>query len=146
MKDERTCTMRREVIVHLQWMMIWCVRSTKECVTTDFSQFLFCPCTFLRFQRLCDIVSSHLGYRRPHSMRRVHKNLCLAMIIASIMMANMWKNTVRNAESHNNNILYETLLDFVYNETVLTFWISLVVFPQYLISLGECVTSEMNQI
>ena len=31
-------------------MMIWCVRSTKECVTTGVSQFLICPCTFLRFQ------------------------------------------------------------------------------------------------
>jgi len=33
-------------------MMIWCVRSTKECVTTDVSQFLICPCTFLTFQGL----------------------------------------------------------------------------------------------
>jgi len=28
----------------------WCVRSKKECVKTDVSQFLICPCTFLRFQ------------------------------------------------------------------------------------------------
>ena len=28
---------------------------------------------FLRFQGLYDIVSSHLGYWRPHSMRRVYK-------------------------------------------------------------------------
>jgi len=28
------------------------LRSTKECVTTDVSQFLICPCTFLRFQGL----------------------------------------------------------------------------------------------
>jgi len=34
--------------------------------------------------RLYDIVSSHLGYRRPHSMRRVNKNLCPATISASI--------------------------------------------------------------
>jgi len=46
----------------------------EECVTTDVSQFLICPCTFLRFQGLYDIVSSHLGRRRPHSMRRVYKN------------------------------------------------------------------------
>ena len=32
--------------------------STKECVTTDVSQFLICPCTFLRFQGLYDTVSS----------------------------------------------------------------------------------------
>jgi len=34
---------------------------------------------------LYDIVSSHLGRRRPHSMRRVYKNLCPATISASIM-------------------------------------------------------------
>jgi len=58
MKDERTCTMRRELCVHLWWMMIWCVRSTKECVTTDVSQFLICPCTFLRFQGLYSMTLS----------------------------------------------------------------------------------------
>ena len=58
MKNERTCTMRREVDVHLWWMMIWCVRSTKECVTTDLSQFLICPCTFLRFQGLYSMTLS----------------------------------------------------------------------------------------
>jgi len=56
---------------------------------------------------LYDIVSSHLGYRRPRSMRRVYKN------------------SLKNVESDNNNVLYETLLDFFYSETVLTFWISL---------------------
>ena len=64
MKDERTWTMRSEVGVHLWWMMIWCVSSTKECVTTDVSQFLICPCIFLRFQELYDIVSSYLCYRK----------------------------------------------------------------------------------
>ena len=63
---------------------------------------------------------------RPHSMRRVYKNLCPATISASIMVANMWKNSLKNVESDNNKILYETLLDFFYSETVLTFWISLV--------------------
>ena len=38
---------------------------------------------------LYDIVNSHMGYRRPHSMRRVYKNLCPATISASIMAANM---------------------------------------------------------
>ena len=46
-------------------------------------------------------------------MRRVYKNLCPATISASIMAANMWKNSLKNVESDNNNILYETLLDFV---------------------------------
>ena len=43
-------------------------------------------------------------------MRRVYKNLCLATISASIMAANMWKNSLKNVESDNNKILYETLL------------------------------------
>jgi len=75
---------------------------------------------------LYDIVSSHVGYRRSHSMRKVYKNLCPATISASIMAANMWENGLKNVESDNNKILYETLLDFYYSETVLTFWISLV--------------------
>ena len=45
-------------------------------------------------------------------MRRVHKNLCPATISASIMAANMWKNSLKNVESDNNKILHETL--FVY--------------------------------
>jgi len=45
-------------------------------------------------------------------MRRVYKNLCPATISASIMAANMWKNSSKNVESDNNKILYETLLDF----------------------------------
>jgi len=54
-------------------------------------------------------------------MRRVYKILCPAMISASIMAANMWKNSLKNVESDNNKILYETLLDFFYSETVLAF-------------------------
>jgi len=45
-------------------------------------------------------------------MRRVYKNLCPATVSASIMAANMWKNSLKNVESDNNKILYETLLDF----------------------------------
>jgi len=81
-------------------------------MTTDVSQFLICPYSFLRFQGLYDIVSSHLGRRQLHSIRRVYKNLCPATISASIMAANMWKNSLKNVESDNNKILYETLLDF----------------------------------
>jgi len=44
-------------------------------------------------------------------MRRVYKTLCPAMISASIMAANMWKNSLKNVESDNNKILYENLLD-----------------------------------
>jgi len=44
-------------------------------------------------------------------MRNVHKILCPAKISASIMAANMWKNSLKNVESDNNKILYETLLD-----------------------------------
>jgi len=60
---------------------------------------------------LYDIISSHLGYRRPDSMRRLYKNLCPATISASVIAANMWKNSLKNVESDNNKILYETLLD-----------------------------------
>jgi len=63
---------------------------------------------------LYDIVSSQWGHRQPHSMRKVHKNLCPAMISASIMVANMCKNSLKNVESDNYKILYETLLDFFF--------------------------------
>ena len=53
-------------------------------------------------------------------MRRVYKNLRPPTIGGSIMAANMWKNSLKNVESDNNEILYETLLDFFYSETVLT--------------------------
>jgi len=46
-------------------------------------------------------------------MRRVYKNLCPATINTSIIVANVWKNSLKNAVSDNNKILYETLLDFV---------------------------------
>ena len=45
-------------------------------------------------------------------MRRVYKNLCPAMISASIMVVNMWKNSLKNVKSDNNKISYETLLNF----------------------------------
>jgi len=54
-------------------------------------------------------------------MRRVYKNLFPTTIRNSIMAVNMWKNSLKNVESHNNKILYETLLDFFYSKTVLTF-------------------------
>ena len=47
-------------------------------------------------------------------MRRVYKNLCPATISASIMAANMWKNSLKNVEFDNNKILYETILDFFF--------------------------------
>jgi len=62
-----------------------------------------------------------LDRRRPHSMRRVHKSLCPATISASIMAANMWKNSLNNVGSYNNKILYETLHHFFDSETVFTF-------------------------
>ena len=54
-------------------------------------------------------------------MRGVYINLCPATTSASIMAVNMWKNSLKNVESDGNKILYETLLDFFYRETVLTF-------------------------
>ena len=65
---------------------------------------------FLHFPQISrtlfyDIVISHLDRRRPHSMRRIYKNLCPATINTSIMAANMWKNSLKNVESDNNKIL-----------------------------------------
>ena len=57
-------------------------------------------------------------------MRKVYKNVCPVTISASVMAANMWKNSLNNVESDNIKILYETLLDFFYSETVLTVGIS----------------------
>ena len=45
-------------------------------------------------------------------MRRVHKNSCPARISASIMAANKWENSLKNVESDNNKIVYETLIFF----------------------------------
>ena len=47
-------------------------------------------------------------------MRRGYKNLCPATINASVMAANMWKNSLKNVESDNNKNLYETLRDFFF--------------------------------
>jgi len=55
------------------------------------------------------------------------------------MAANMCKNSSKNAESDNNKILYETLLDFFYSETVLTFWIGLVTYRPYLTENTICI-------
>ena len=46
------------------------------------------------------------------------------------MAADIWENSLKNVESDNDKILYKTLLDFFYSETVITFWISLV-YPIY---------------
>ena len=63
---------------------------------------------------LYDIVNSHLGYWRPHSMRRVYKNVCSATLIASIMAANMCKNSLKNVESDNNKIFMRNLTRFCF--------------------------------
>ena len=44
-------------------------------------------------------------------MRRVYKNLCPAMVSASLMAVNTWKNILKNVEFDNNKILYEKLFD-----------------------------------
>jgi len=41
-------------------------------------------------------------------------------VSASIMAANMWKNSLKNVES-DNKILYKTLLNFFYSEMLRTF-------------------------
>ena len=93
------------------------VRKVKERVRDD-RRFTFSDLSlhFPQISRtlLYDIVSRQLGRRRPHSIRRVYKNLCLATISASIMATNMWKNSLKNVESDNNKILNETLLDYFF--------------------------------
>jgi len=46
-------------------------------------------------------------------MKWVYKNLCPTTTSASIMAANMRKNSLKNVESDKNNILCKTLLDFL---------------------------------
>jgi hypothetical protein len=43
---------------------------------------------------------------------RIYTNLCPASINTSIMAANMWENSLKNAESDKNEILYESLIFF----------------------------------
>jgi len=54
-------------------------------------------------------------------VRRVYRNLCPARTSASLMATNIWENNLKNVESDNNKILYETLLDLFYSETLITF-------------------------
>jgi len=57
-------------------------------------------------------------------MRRVHKNVCPATISASVMAANMWKNSLKNVDSDNNKILYETLIDFLFLQRNCTYFLN----------------------
>ena len=100
------------------------VRKVKERVHDD--RRLTTPDLSLHFPQisrnlLYDIVSSQLVRKRSPSMRKVYINLCPTTLSASSMAANMWKNSLKNVESDKNKILYESLLDFFYSETVLTF-------------------------
>jgi len=53
-------------------------------------------------------------------MRRVYKNLCPATISASIIAANMWKNSLKNVESDNNIFFFMKSYSIsFYSETVL---------------------------
>jgi len=38
-------------------------------------------------------------------MRKVYKNLCPATTNASVIAANMWKNSLKNVESDNNKVM-----------------------------------------
>ena len=54
-------------------------------------------------------------------MRRVHKILCPATDKCLNNGGEYVANSLKNVESDNNKILYESLLDFFYSKTVLTF-------------------------
>jgi len=63
---------------------------------------------FLRFQGLQSMILSVVANIASGRIlwRRVYKNLCPATISASIIAANMCKNSLKNVESVNNKILY----------------------------------------
>jgi len=120
MKDERTCTMRREVGICLWWTMIWCARSTKECVTTDVSQFLICPCIYLRFQELysmtlsvVDRLSEMLAWWVPKMLTVEHKKQRVACALTFLMRYhkegdNMLSHIVTGDETGVSNITPES--------------------------------------
>ena len=86
-----------------------------DLVPSDFQLFLHLK-KFLVSKRfddddLKDAVQTWLTLQAA-AFFRVYKNLCPTMISASILAANMWKNSLKNVESDNNKILYETLLNF----------------------------------
>jgi len=113
MKEQRTCKMMREVGLYLVNDDL--VHKVKERMRDD-RRFTISDLSLhspqISRNLLYDIVGRHLGRRRPHSMRRVYKNLCPATISASITAANMWKNSLKNVESYNNKLLSETFLYF----------------------------------
>ena len=45
-------------------------------------------------------------------MRRGYKSLCHVTVRAPTMTASVWKNSLKEVESDNNKVLYETLFDF----------------------------------
>jgi len=81
-------------------------------------------------------------------MQRVYKNLCPATISASIVAANMWKNSLKTVESDNNKILYEILFDFFYSETVQTIRLNSVryCYHEYLLLLRYAEQSQSIDI
>ena len=61
---------------------------------------------------LKDAVQKWLTSQAAAFYEEDYKNLCPVTISASLMTANMWKNCLKNVESDNNKVLYETLLIF----------------------------------
>ena len=54
----------------------------------------------------------------------------------------MWKNSLKNVEYDNNKIVHETLIDFFYSNTVLTFLISLV----YVLAIYDTTVTYLRSI
>jgi len=61
-------------------------------------------------------VQKRLTSQAAAFYERVYKNLCPVTINAPIMAANMWKNSMKNVESGNYKILYETLVNFFFQQ------------------------------
>ena len=58
---------------------------------------------------LIDAVQKWLTSHAATFYEEDTQNLCPATISASIMAANMWENSLKNVESDNNKIVYETV-------------------------------------
>ena len=59
-----------------------------------------------------DLKDAVQEWLTSHSMKRIYKNLCTATISASVMVANIWENSLKNVESDNNEIFIWNLTRF----------------------------------
>ena len=141
MKDERTLhdnarphsvAQTQDLITSFRWEQMDHRPYSPDLAPSDFHLFLHLK-KFLGGKRfddddgLKDAVQKWLTYQAAAFYEEGIQNLCTAKISASVMAANMWINSLKNIESDNNKILYETLIDIFLQRKVLTFWISILI-------------------